>query len=357
MKPILILFVAILSFAGLSAQTKVLGVNHSDANFYSQHHAARSTTFDTDTIFSFPSPGKIPSGLCFDGMYLWHCDTSAYIYKYSTLGEKLDSIPHPGGHETLRAGGLTFDGNNLWLVNEESAQLFNISREGAILKQFYLPSITESDPNGTGICWDGEFLWHSQYEPACIYKLSPVDGHVVDSVITPHKILWLEWVQNKLYGLNVPSDYKSYSLFEIDTATGEYVDAIDWILPYAMDICWDGQTLWGGSGAADFFGIPTNGTMRIYMVKTELSIIGFSTNTWRPQQHPRIFPVPFASSLTIESAQPSTLIGNIQVTDLQGKVLYSRWIGDDASTIHLDFLPKGYYLLSVQQNVFGIIKE
>ena len=38
-----------------------------------------------DTLYSFPTPGDLGSGLVWDGSYLWHCDTSS-IYKLNTSG-------------------------------------------------------------------------------------------------------------------------------------------------------------------------------------------------------------------------------------------------------------------------------
>jgi hypothetical protein len=156
-------------FINSYGQKKIAGKN------ISVHQSVRtylksSTISEIDTVFSFNTPGNIPSGICFDGSNLWHCDTSMYIYKLSLSGEIIDSIPNPDIDNNFRGGAMTFDGNNIWIVGEETAKLFKIDINGNILKEFSLPSKNHSDPNGFGIAWDGNYLWHSQYAPVNIYK-------------------------------------------------------------------------------------------------------------------------------------------------------------------------------------------
>jgi hypothetical protein len=311
-----------------------------------------STINEMDTIFSFNTPGNIPSGICFDGINFWHCDTSQFIYKISVSGEVLDSIFNPDIDNYFRGGAMTFDGDNIWLVGEQSAKLFKIDLNGNVLKEFYLPSKNYSDPNGWGIAWDGNYLWHSQYSPIMIYKLDPNNGAAVDSIVPADTIMGIEWINNRLYGIVMSEDLNDSKLVQIDTVTGELYDTADWIVPYPLDLCWDNHYLWNVSGAQEFFDIQIGGKMRIYKVQTNLAPTSIEKST--TSDGLKVYPNPFKSYLTIVNVDIT--IKDLHLMDIRGKVLKTIYSGNSKENLDLSFLNTGLYFLKQNDKIIKIVK-
>lgn len=92
----------------------------------------------TDSIFQIETNGNVissfkhfsntPTGLAFDGTYLWSSDNSTdQIYKIDvTTFQPLDSLIAPGGGAP---SGLTFDGQYLWVSNNISDSIYQIDIE------------------------------------------------------------------------------------------------------------------------------------------------------------------------------------------------------------------------------------
>lgn len=74
----------------------------------------------------FISIGIYPTGLAYDGAYLWSTDSDAKtIYAIDTEGfEIMQSIPAPGGKYP---NGLTYGGESIWVINNESDSIYQIS--------------------------------------------------------------------------------------------------------------------------------------------------------------------------------------------------------------------------------------
>jgi DNA-binding beta-propeller fold protein YncE len=182
-----------------------------------------------DTLFSFPAPGNFPAGLAWDGQYIWHSDYNLdTVYKMTTAGSIVSSFPF------FQSGGdMTWDGNNLWMVDEQMALLYKIDpTTGTVIDQFDLPSSGQIDPNGWGIAWDGQYLWHSEYATtAMIYKLDPQNAQVIDSFPPPENfILGIEWVGSFLYGVSTTG----HTLYKFDPATGAVLDTETWPAGFAL---------------------------------------------------------------------------------------------------------------------------
>ncbi len=78
-----------------------------------------------EVIKSFASPSTYPSGLAFDGKYLWLCDAAAdKIYQLDLDGKVIKSFASPST-EPL---GLTFDGKYLWHCDDVAATIYQIAR-------------------------------------------------------------------------------------------------------------------------------------------------------------------------------------------------------------------------------------
>ena len=97
-------------------------------------------------------------GLAYDGESLWAAGFEwYYIFKISTVtGNIIDSIPI----SFSQPYGLTYDGNNLWVIERTyfpfQNQIHKIdTNSGNILQSFSIPS---DYPNG--LAWDGN-LWYN----------------------------------------------------------------------------------------------------------------------------------------------------------------------------------------------------
>ena len=74
---------------------------------------------------SFPTPGHAPSGICWDGTYIWITDRdSRHIDRLDTdSGKVLRSILAPG----FSPFGLAFDGQNMWVTDSGTGRLYRLS--------------------------------------------------------------------------------------------------------------------------------------------------------------------------------------------------------------------------------------
>ena len=77
-----------------------------------------------EVIKSFASPSTAPRGLAFDGKYLWHCDSAAYlIYQLNLDGKIIKSFASPSSNPS----GLAFDGKYLWHCDLFSDKIYQIA--------------------------------------------------------------------------------------------------------------------------------------------------------------------------------------------------------------------------------------
>jgi len=111
------------------------------------------------------APGLDPSGLAWDGEYLWSTDIDgAMIYRLDTQGNIIASFPSPG--EFPR--GLTWDGECLWNADGMDRIIYKLDpSNGEVLDSFAAPGV---DP--TGLAWDGNAFWNGDGLKAKIYQLS-----------------------------------------------------------------------------------------------------------------------------------------------------------------------------------------
>lgn len=184
---------------------------------------------------SFPSPGSCPTGLTFDGKYLWNCDRKTdMLYKINPEdGKIMDSLPSPG----FRPVGLTWDGDYLWNVDAEENLIFQINpKTGVSIKTLSAPT---QQPEG--LAWDGKYLWIADNGSRQIQQISTDDGTTITSIPSPSsnpcglaydgKYLWV-------------SDRISNMIYMITPDKGDVVLFFDAPGPYARGLAWDGKNLW-----------------------------------------------------------------------------------------------------------------
>jgi hypothetical protein len=214
---------------------------------------------------------------------------------------------------------------------------------GNVLKQFDLPSVNESDPDGYGITWDGSTLWHSQYEPPVLYNIDPTDGSIIDSVIPQDTIAAIDWINGKLYGFTTfSSNLTEASFVQIDPSDGTFIDTIvaDWCIPYALDFFYDGEFLWNLSGPT-----PGGGTARIYQIEIDLGEVTNIQQTTLKKPEITLYPNPFTDLLTIEGIDQETAF--LRVFDSTGKEVFRDNFNQSPTTIDLSQLAPGIYFVDI----------
>ena len=145
----------------------------------------------------FPFPGIInnanASGLAFDGRYLWFSDYDKNIHKLDPWAsdEKIVQTftwPIVSGEGSVRWRDLTWDGSYLWAASwgsyygspEESRKYKINPNDGSYVFSFDAPFYGHAD----GMAWDGNDLWIGE-ENHHIYKVDPSSGMIISSFSVP----------------------------------------------------------------------------------------------------------------------------------------------------------------------------
>lgn len=177
---------------------------------------------DGKVIRTIESPAYWPMGLAWDGKYLWNADFrgltdnseeyNGLIFKIDpTDGTILKTLQSP----TKCPIGLAWDGKYLWCVDDKADKVIQFSPiDGTTIKSFKSPA---SDP--TGICFDGTYLWISDRITDEIYMVDPNSGIVIIIADAPGKYvhglavdnnkLWaIDYEDAKIYQLKIRDDEK-----------------------------------------------------------------------------------------------------------------------------------------------------
>jgi transglutaminase-like putative cysteine protease len=135
-----------------------------------------------EVVREISSPAYWPMGLTWDGESLWSADVKGGIplsENYNGVVYRVDpddgTILHTVSAPTGRPRGLAWDGEYLWCVDNEKNQIiqFNPS-DGTTIKAFKAPA---NDPRG--LTYDGQYLWVTDRTQDEIYMVSPRDGSVI----------------------------------------------------------------------------------------------------------------------------------------------------------------------------------
>jgi len=190
-----------------------------------------------DVEKSFSSPGFCPTGLTFDGKYLWNCDRKTdMIYKIDPKeGKAIDSLPTPG----YRPVGLTWDGKFLWNVDasEEEYFIYQIDpKTGVVVKTLWAPC---SQPEG--LAWDGQYLWIADDGDNKIHQISTEDGTTINTIPSPSKYpCGLAYDGKYLWVTDRIKDM----IYMITPDRGDVIVFFGAPGKYARGLAWDGKNLW-----------------------------------------------------------------------------------------------------------------
>jgi hypothetical protein len=295
-----------------------------------------------DTISSFTVRDTWPTGIAWDGQYLWSCGSEfEYIYKYDTAGILIDSIPNPSPINTYGTQGIVFKDNHLWTLDETEDVIYELDTiTGFIVNQFNIPA----NKNGFGLTFDGIYLWAGEYINGILWKIEPSNGQIVNTIYTEKPILGLDFINGSLYGIS--TDYTN--LYKIDTVNGNFIDNIPWCIPYPLGICWDGFYLWNISSK-----ILYGGNQKAYKIDLGGFITG-STNNILTQNNLglTVFPNPIIESGIIKFNTKKTEFVTIELFGYDGrkiKTLMNKEVlfGKHSINLHTNELSSGIYFIKM----------
>lgn len=116
-----------------------------------------------------------PTGISFDGEYLWVSDWFGQtVYKHM-IGGELDIVKYFSFSE-LHPAGISWGGNCIWTVDSWTNQIncHEVDDRMSIKETYSYPGAAPS-----GIFFDGTFLWVCDVEQDKIYKLMPEGNQMV----------------------------------------------------------------------------------------------------------------------------------------------------------------------------------
>jgi len=166
-------------------------------------------------IHTIESPGYWPMGLAWDGKYLWNADYRGRTDKSEDLDGMIFKIDPKDGTilKTLQSPakspkGLTFDGKYFWCIDDVKDKIIQFSQvDGTTIKSFNSPA---RDPKG--LTFDGKYLWVSDSETDEIYMVDPKTGYVIVIIDAPGNYAHgLAVSNNKLWAVDYEND-KIYQL-------------------------------------------------------------------------------------------------------------------------------------------------
>lgn len=290
-----------------------------------------------DTIFSFPVKDTWPTGIAYDGSFLWSCGSDfQYIYKYSMTGILIDSIPNPSN--SYGTQGIVFDGNFLWALAEQEDKIYKLdTSNGFIIGQINIPLST----NGFGLTFDGNYLWTSDYISGILSKIDTSSGQIISNISLAKPVLDIVIINNNLFGL--AQDYSN--LYKIDTANGAFVDSVSWCIPYPLGITWDGTYLWNISSKLIY-----GGNQKAYKIDLSTFITAINSTHTSNNFNLKIFPNPFSSSTTLKT---DIILKNATLTvyNFYGQIV-KQIDNFSGQTIifQRDNLPSGLYFIRLTQD-------
>lgn len=188
-----------------------------------------------DVLRVIKTPGPCPTGLAFDGKYLWLADGSTdKIYKISPeTGAVVSSFDSPGHHPE----GLAWDGQYLWHIDSGEKLMYKLDPATGTA----LTILESNSPSPRDLTWDGEYLWIADYQSDTLLKVSPIDGMMVQTFASPAgeptglafdgRYLWVgDRGQDRVYLVN-PAD-------------GLCLSSLRSYGPFPYGLAWAGDTLW-----------------------------------------------------------------------------------------------------------------
>ncbi len=197
--------------------------------------ASSAWTATGDVINSFATPGSCPTGLTFDGKYLWMADRKTdSLYKIdSNTGRIKTARPAPG----YQVEGLAVEGSYLWVLDIEEGAIFKLNPDTDIVEKTIYPPCDHPK----GLAWDGKYLWVADYREDKLYQISTEDGTTIVEIPSP---------SGNPYGLAYDGDYLWVSdridnmIYMVNPDDGDVIIAFDSPSEFPRGLTYDGKFLW-----------------------------------------------------------------------------------------------------------------
>jgi len=166
---------------------------------------------ETRSIVSSWTTVNNPSGIAWDGEYLWVVNLDKKLLKYDLAGKLIDSLAAPG---TLPIA-LAYDGRYLWSLDlsERKAHQFDFS--GKVIKS--VPAPVGNYGEG-GLAYDGQYLWAVDKDiNDKIFKIDPSNGSILGWINPPGDETWgMTMVDSHLWACEWTNDFDNYIVVEME---------------------------------------------------------------------------------------------------------------------------------------------
>jgi glutamine cyclotransferase len=188
-----------------------------------------------EVVKQFPTPGRCPTGLTFDGRSLWLADRrSDLLYRIDPAnGRVLESLTAPG----YQVEGLTCEGRYLWALDAESRKAFKLDPKTGIAEK----TISVQCRSPQGLAFDGKHLWVADIKRRRLYRISAEDGTTITEIPSPSgdpygltydgKYLWV-------------SDRTDDTIYMVCPSSGDVLIAFPSPSKFPRGLAFDGEHLW-----------------------------------------------------------------------------------------------------------------
>ena len=188
-----------------------------------------------DILQRIPSPDRCPTGLAYDGHFLWVADRlSDKLYQLDPqTGCIRQTLPAPG----YNVSGLASDGRFLWVLDATARKIYKLNPQTGITEK----TLTVYCSAPQGLAFDGKTLWLADVKGRQLHQISTVDGTDLRDLpapsVAPYGLTaqgpWL-WV----------ADRADDKIYQVDPQTGDVYMAIPSPGPFPRGLAYDGQALW-----------------------------------------------------------------------------------------------------------------
>ena len=200
----------------------------------------------------FSTPGHFPTGLTFDGKYLWLADRQTdMLYAINPEnGKTVKTLEAPG----YWIKGLAWDGKNLWAVDDHGGipkgdeyhvgMLYKIDpKTGTVLSTVELPFSWPQD-----MAFDGKYMWVIDKATHQLIQFDQNDGTTIKELPDPAgngtglafdgKYLWV-------------ADHSRNELYMVEPKTGIVLLVTDTPSEFARGLAFDGKYIWVSDSQTD----------------------------------------------------------------------------------------------------------
>jgi len=185
-------------------------------------------------LSSFSTPGDWPTGLAWDGRYLWCADArEGMIYALDREdGSVQEVFPSPASSPQ----GLAWGRGRLYIADGTTGTIYIFDVKTKRTERWY----KLLGPSPRGLAWDNGGLWLVDDRRDVIYKLNPEDGTLIDYFKAPAGDAWGICFDGKYLWV---SDRITDEIYMIST-DGVVILSFKAPGPFATGLAWDGNFLW-----------------------------------------------------------------------------------------------------------------